>query len=371
MHVLRRQFDRIEGLAAFVAAAAENTVTQGVVLDINPIWLAAYRLARAGLRSGAFDLHWMSWPLLLIEELARFESIAGDVIDFDWVDPSGNVENFTRNLMSDFHKPLSTRTLPFVVKVIARPITETEAEARQQLVTLAAAQNFFALVETRPLGRLAVAAGDDCLAGAVPGTIGGFLRDHLTGDVYAVTCGHVAAKGAVVSSQGNHAGVCSYSHPPNQLSPGQVCTQGCPAASRLDLALISVANTTGKNIVTGVAPQIASRQGIMLRGGASNVNPFEVGGVALTYCPGNSNVCFENLFEVRPPSSGGILNPRLRTAFATVPTQGDSGAWVETASAAEWCGVLVATDTLMGYALEADDAISEADAVFGTRLELS
>jgi hypothetical protein len=108
-----------------------------------------------------------------------------------------------------------------------------------------------------------------------------------------------------------------------------------------------------------------------MRGGVTNVNTFEVGGLAMIYCPGNSNVCFENLFEVRPRSSGGILNPRLRTALATVPTQGDSGAWLETTSASEWCGVLVAADTLMGYALEADDVISEANMAFGMQLQLA
>lgn len=76
------------------------------------------------------------------------------------------------------------------------------------------------------------------------------------------------------------------------------------------------------------------------------------------------------MFEVRPPSPGGIVSPRMRTAFATVSTQGDSGGWLETASG-EWCGVLVAADHLMGYALEADDTLSEADSAFGTQLQLA
>lgn len=91
----------------------------------------------------------------------------------------------------------------------------------------------------------------------------------------------------------------------------------------------------------------------------------------ITYCPGNSNVCFENLLEVRPRSVGGILNPRIRTALAIVPTVGDSGAWLETASKSEWCGVLVAADTLMGYALEADDVIAGANTAFAASLQLA
>jgi hypothetical protein len=37
----------------------------------------------------------------------------------------------------------------------------------------------------------------------------------------------------------------------------------------------------------------------------------------------------------------------------------------------EWCGILVAADHLMGYALEADDTIAQADIVFGTQLQLA
>lgn len=98
---------------------------------------------------------------------------------------------------------------------------------------------------------------------------------------------------------------------------------------------------------------------------------YEVGGMVITYCPGNSNVCFENMFEVRPPSSGGVVSPRVRNFLATVPMQGDSGGWLETISPVEWCGVLVAADSLMGYALEADDILSEANATFGMQLQLA
>ncbi|WP_263366762.1 hypothetical protein [Edaphobacter bradus] len=370
MHQLRQYVDRIEGLAAFATEAAANPATQGVVLDVNPIWLAAYRLARTGLRADAFVLHWSLWPVFLREELARSQGVEGDTIDFGWTDKAGRVENFIRNLMEDYHKPIPTSSFPFMVKVIAKPAGTELADARARLVTLTASQNFFALVETRPLGRLAASSGDPCLANGVPGTIGGFLRDLNTVDIYAATCGHVASKGTSVTVSGTHIGTCRHSHAPNQLAPGQSCSPACTGANRLDLALIDVGNATVANTVTGKAAQIVSRQSIVMRGGVSGVNTFEVGGVVITYCPGNSNVCFENLFEVRPPSSGGILNPRLRTVLATVPTQGDSGAWVETSSSQEWCGILVAADSLMGYALEADDVITEAGIAFGTQLQV-
>jgi hypothetical protein len=37
----------------------------------------------------------------------------------------------------------------------------------------------------------------------------------------------------------------------------------------------------------------------------------------------------------------------------------------------EWCGILVAADHLMGYALEADESIIQADQAFGTHAQLN
>ena len=369
MHVLRQYINTIDGLNGFVEAASRNTVTQGIVLDINPIWLAGYRMMRAGLRASALDTPWTFWPNPFIDDVIRAESFAGDYIDFRWIDKTDLVENLTRYLFKNFHKKLQSSTLPFFVKVIAKPVNSNFAEQRQALVDLATSQNFVALVETRPLGVLAGSPGDKCIANNVPGTIGGFLRDGSTGNIYASTCGHVVSVGTSVCVSGNPIGTCSHSHAPTQLLQGQPCNKYCPSTNKLDLALIMVDHPAATNVVTGVASQIASRQSITLRGGMSGIQKYEVGGTVLTYSPGNSNVCFENLFEVRPPSTGGVISPRVRNFYSTVPTQGDSGGWIETVSPAEWCGVLVAADSLMGYALEADDVLNEANVVFGMQLQ--
>jgi hypothetical protein len=50
--------------------------------------------------------------------------------------------------------------------------------------------------------------------------------------------------------------------------------------------------------------------------------------------------------------------------------QGDSGSWIETQPGMEWCGVLVASDHLMGDALEADDTI-RINNTFGVQLQLA
>jgi len=247
----------------------------------------------------------------------------------------------------------------------------TDFEARERLRYITVRQNFFAILESHPLGALAVAPGHGCIAGGNPETIGGFLRDRNTGLICAATCGQVAPAGVnVATTAGANLGVCTHSDAPQVLPAGQYCKPGCASLNVLDLALVQSNGSHYTNTATAIANQIVPHQPISLNGAASGQNTFEVGALMMTYCPGVSNTCFENMFEVRLQFAGGPLNPCVRAVLASLPTQGDSGGWLQTTSK-EWCGILVAADHLMGYALEADDTIAQADIVFGTQLQLA
>lgn len=362
MHMLQRYIEEIYGLSNFVRTVAENPIIQGVVLDVNPIWLKAYILFQAGLNPDAYDHHrffWSGW------DLEQTFAMSYDIVDLSWKTTSIWVRHASDEA---FDKPIPVDLLPFLVKVIARPIHAGEREIRNQLRELVQRQKFPAVIETRPVGALCLAPGDTCLTASSSGTIGGFLRDQ-NGTIYAATCGHVVPKGTPVNVNGSYLGNCSQSHAPVAMTANQVCTVGCPHANQLDLALIDVpSGSTVANTVTGVAATISCKQSILLR--TSKLQAYEVGGLVLTYCTGNSKICFENMFEVRPVLSSQ-LNPKLAIALATVPTQGDSGAWVETAAGSEWCGVLVAADGLVGYALEADVVLEKANSKFGLTLQLA
>jgi len=373
MHILRQYVEQIEGLTGFVFEASSTSMTQGIALDINPIWLYAYRLYQAGLRPSWF-FHG-PWPELesgwrFVDSLMANQTYDNEAIDFTWIDKSGFVQELTYRLSGERDNPVPDSSLPFLVKVVTRPFLSDEIDARERLRFLTTHQRFFAILETRPLGTLAVAPGDGCIAGGNPGTLGGFLRDQNTGLIYAATCGHVAPAGVnVATTAGINLGPCTHSHAPHVLAAGQNCRPGCVGSNLLDLALIQTNGSHCANTATGVATQIVPHQPISLNGAASGQNTFEVGALMITYCPGASNICFENMFEVRPQVSGGLLNPRIRAALTSLPTQGDSGGWLQTTSK-EWCGVLVAADHLMGYALEADGSIIQADLAFGTQLQL-
>jgi hypothetical protein len=118
-----------------------------------------------------------------------------------------------------------------------------------------------------------------------------------------------------------------------------------------------------------VAQTVFPREAINVAGAVTGAAAYEVGGACVIYQIGG--ICFGNLFEVRPPLPCGILSPRVSALVATVPHPGDSGAWVKRAGAPDWCGVVVASDHLMGYALEADKIIDEANTAFGMNLRLA
>jgi len=373
MHILRRYVEQIEGLTGFVFEAASTAITQGVALDINPIWLYAYGIYQAGLGPSWFFRG--PWPELesvwrFVDSLIATQAYDNEAIDFTWIDKSGWVQELTYRLSGERERPIPESSLPFLVKVVTRPVTSQEFETRERLRFLTTRQNFFTILETRPLGALAVSPGDGCIAGGNPGTLGGFLRDRNAGLIYAATCGHVARAGVnVATAAGVNLGVCTHSHAPQVLPAGQHCKPGCANSNVLDLALVQLNGIHYANTATGIATQIVPHQPISLNGAASGQNTFEVGALMMTYCPGASNTCFENMFEVRPHVAGGLINPRIRAALTSLPTQGDSGGWLQTTSK-EWCGILVAADHWMGYALEADESIIQADKAFGTQLQL-
>ena len=331
MHILREYVDRIEGLRGFASEVASSPISQGVALDINPIWLYAYRLHNAGLAPLHFHGPWpdfgMAW--YVIEMLMAGQSFDGDEIDFNWVDKMGWVQEYTERLRGNRNNSISESMYPFIVKAIAKPIDREQFKERELLLDLTTRQSFFSIVETRPLGALALSPGDGCLAGGIPGTIGGFLRDRNTGTTYAATCGHVVSAGTkVFDTSGSRIGVCRHSKAPHMLSTNNSCSPGDPGTNRLDLALIDYNNVAGKNTVSATANKIVPKQLIIFRGGKPQTHDFEVGGLMMTYCPGTSNTCFENLFEVRPRPNSGLLNARVHASFTPIPTQGDSGGWV-------------------------------------------
>ncbi|SRR6266550_4486112 len=371
MHFLRAVANEMEGLTRFVEQVCENSVTQGVIVDLNPIWLAGFRLSQAGLDPNlmfdffdrGFGFHGFAFHNLLLDLVTEEQPLDAS-LDIHWT--TGAVDEINRIV---FRRELSG--IPaLLVKVIVSPIVNPElVQARAALVETVRGTRFPAIVETRYPAQFVACCGDPCIsASGSSGTVGGFLEDRTSGKVYATTCGHVVASGKV-SVHGHLIGTCSHVRVPKALASGQLCNSTSASVNRLDFALIDVGAQKVTNTMSTVARQVFPRETISIAGGESGRHPYEVGGVGMVYPVGG--VCFGNLFEVRPPAPRGIVSAKLKAALATIPKQGDSGAWVERSSVPDWCGVVVAADHLMGYAMESDSVISEANRQFGMDLGLA
>jgi hypothetical protein len=366
MHLLREAARNLEGLDALIERVAGLQVLQGVVVDLNPIWQAAYTLDQAGLDPrlmvGLFPGPGAN-VLAMIDALVGIPPTGG-VIDLGWWNPI--VELLTRTVFGRD----SVLPTPLVVKVIALPATNSQLqEERRTLVQAVSSVPFPALVETRPVATLAVAGGDRCvMASGSRGTVGGFVRDRLTNRTYAATCGHVITSGAV-DIGGGIVGLCSHARSPTPLASGQRCDKNSTAINRLDLALIDVTGTAVANVAAKIALTVPSNEPVTMVGAETHFHHYEVGGASMLHKI--DGICFDNVFEVRPPAPAGIFSPRLRAMTAVVPKQGDSGAWVVGVNASDLCGILVAVDHLMGYALEADTVIAAANSAFSMDLVLA
>lgn len=360
MHVLRALASEYGRIRQFASRVIANPGVHGVILDINPFWHRLYRLEQAGVSLSQGDLPpWVPG-----------ETVLGDVLDGD-----GPLDLYWRHEAVDaalyaafqrkFDGPHSV-----MLRVLLRPASQDApdleinvraASARQQL----AESPIPAVVEVRPVARFLLSSGSTCTSPAgARGTVGGFLVDRSTGKTYAATCGHVVSSGLVRDASGAVIGRCAHAQGPAPGPGPGLCDPASAQMTRLDLALIDV-HAHGGNRNVAVAGTIRPKDLIDLDA-PGGLQRYEVGGTSLIQEVGGC--CFENLFEVRPPAPTGIVSARVKGLFASVPSGGDSGSWVHRVAAAEWCGMLVGADHLMGYAFEAEDVLREGDRAFGTNL---
>ena len=365
MHALRPVALELPDMNRLIDRAMEVPITQAIVLDLNPFWMLAQRLEQAGLNPDAAPLFFRGGNVAWLAILS-LASMAG--VPFDLGRRYGVVGEIAERLFGRDPKDFQ----PFIARIVTRPPgrREDESEMRRYLGGLARETPFPTVVEARALPQPLVNPGDRCHAPA-PGTIGGFVRDQATGRIYGVTCGHVAAASVQVTAHGSVIGRAVYSRDPFAAAAGgakvALCRPGATGVARLDMALIDLAVPPGANVVTtrGALVQRGDPIDMHVRG---KIQPYEVGGAVLT--SSIKGACFDRLFEVVPrPSSW--MTPLVNLAATTMPAPGDSGAWIVRSGTTDWCGMLIAGEPTMGYALESDDLLLEASGAFGLSLVIA
>lgn len=190
LHALRGVAQEFPGFRSFVDSVMQLHIAQGIVVDLNPIWLAAYELDQAGIDPDAlYRFGPTRWPDMEHRDQLFGSRLAG-AIDLKW---SHDVVDRLTQVW--FPRPIDN--VAVIVKAIASPITDVELEIeRRTLRNLVAEAGFLAIAETRPVATLIAGGGDafTTLGGARAGLIAhgarvpAIARDEA-GNVVAETVG--------------------------------------------------------------------------------------------------------------------------------------------------------------------------------------
>jgi hypothetical protein len=343
-----------------------GALVHGVFIDVHPL----FRTLSDGRRlTGSED-----FPLTTGREL---DPVQGGVYDLaekpqQWL---------------EFCKHSGKQESPFFVRVQVLPATPATLPARRAVEAYVRQQPFFAAVVETPQAMLALnVEGGIRVDASGPGTLGGFLRDQ-SGEVWGVTCGHVAptvnAAFALPDVNGTvvrHAGTVIHSNFA-QLSPSPTSALCNPfvgvAHSSVDVALIRLdpahaPQDTVRHVgrVTALYDRFQLGSGNVLRmaGAVSGVADYAIGGYGVTVRIGlagtGQQYCFTSLFDFTAHRNPSSLPARVAQALAPRPLPGDSGAWVcHDLQHGDYAlfGMLVAVNGPTGIAIFADAVKDWAD----------
>ncbi|MHB8269575.1 hypothetical protein [Bradyrhizobium sp.] len=365
MHLLHQALDEDKELQQIVGSLSEriakNPLKHAIVLDLNPFWLACYRLSEAGLRE---DTLFYRFPESLVYAMSGLSGGGG------YIDLSREFSTSSQLTEEFFRARLASS--PYLLRIFARPILERNGELveyRQRLVEAARDTPIATIVETQEPAQLLAGSGDRIIsASSAYGTLGGFLRDNKSNKTFAVTCGHVISAGAASTTTG-YLGPCVHAAVPIPLPSGIPCTSTCGCLTELDVALIDVGGAAVVNVATSIAAILVPKDIVTMKGAKSGrPRRYEVGGAMVEHTIGGS--CWSRLSLFQAPVSVGVLPVAVKVGMTPPPDDGDSGAWL-VRGGNEWAGMVVAGDALHGFALAGSAIIAQSDRSFGTQLQLA
>lgn len=380
-----------------VSQATEYTSVQGVVLDYDPLWVLLWRI-RCQLGDNGVDFFVKSffarfypgpglaeWAIPWVGALFGVEDV-----EFEPPDPSWRSDMWVElQLLLGRRNPVKE---PFIAKLCLFPSNPGERLPRLSEYGFpvlrerrAPAQFCMPKRPHRPLlGGISIGTGP--MAGD-SGTLGGIVVDQHD-KRWGVTCAHVVGSqtpvdqpavsdNAATTTVGNGRHIATL-----QASTAQApCNPYNPNAlmNKVDAALIEITTSVSADLqilqqgaLNGITPKADLNPGtiVEMAGKESGLRTLEVGGLGVTYRmrdPKNGSLyCFHNIFELRWPRWWKVLGgrPVLR---------GDSGAWIVNAraSGAEWAGMAIAGDRLIGYAVLSENVTDWAQQEHGLKLRVS
>ncbi len=383
---LRAYFNESETLQNVVRQAADVQIVTGFTIDVHPLWIFLYDL-----EEGIFGKNFPAeaW----VDRFIHFSSMLPLWPFPDWLAPA--FQSYRRRdlkrqvaLWSDHLRWVGKAGArsPIMLTVAHRPIrtpvsdepNNDEAD-RARLIEIANASPAFVQVEERRQATLAFAPGDSIKTSqGRSGTYGGTLTDQH-GKKYGMSCAHVAETGdTITDNAGTHLGTCAHHTTLSALGDGTVCDPvslpmpvpspgNGTSVNMLDLSLIDLATVPASTrTLSGAAKSLTIGQDVEVDGAITKAK-CRLGSLAISYAftRGGKSYCFRDAIELKPRPRFGI-GGAIGTLFSTLPTQGDSGAWVLTQeSLPAWAGVFFAEDGQRGYCIRAKWAHDWAENLVG------
>jgi hypothetical protein len=395
---LRNYFQETAILRDAAKEASKVPIVRGYALDVDPLWSLAYDI-----EDGIADLSGDIWLRLyylenfgvapnafLIPELASHIYLLGQRFQ------GYRRRNLFRSLkLWEKAQKLGPngidRRLPVTMTIVHRqlrspievnPKEDSDYEALRHLMLIASRAPGMVRVEERPPARLALASGDAIqIGGRKSGTLGGVLTDTKSGDLFGVTCAHVAKSGDVVTDgSGAAVGSCSANttlialpsakscDPENLATPNPAPGNG-PDLNMLDCALVKLTASISRPTIATVARTLTQGQNVVLQG-AKSTTRHKLGSLCLSYqfTDSGQDYCFRDAIELLPQPFGPF-GGWLGKLMTRIPTQGDSGGWVLTDNhPCDWAGMFFAEDGNRGFAIRATWVHAWAQRAIGSTL---
>lgn len=386
---LRKAFDENSYLRQIASQAVKNKWVSGITLSVHPLWRLAYDFYASGVNP-TFSRIW-SEDLIRDVFLDNLSSTYYNNHFYRLLDRYLNVyQGYVNRDLNMIHLPIWERFVeryrpwsnnyysPLVMTIVHKPrkspkrgekVVENEpSDSLEDLYRLVRDSSWNVRIEERPRARLAASSGDEIETSSGKfGTIGGVLTDSASGNMYGLTCAHVAKKKETVSdSFGNLIGTCIENSNLVSLSLNNTCDPSIhaipnpypgngPVVNMLDCSLIQLSSNFTKPYIASTAQRLSLGQNVVLNGAKSNIK-CKLGSLQLSYSYYGlqTEYCFRDSIELLPQPVGP-LGGTLGQLFTTIPKQGDSGAWVLTDDADPlWAGMFYGEDGTRGALIRAN-----------------
>jgi len=369
---IRSYFDGSEELQGVARSVANVPIVTGFMLDVDPLWSHLYDVENDLVELDQAPL-WTSDPRFFLYD--RMVATTGR-LPLQPPDRGYRRRDLNKSVIQwqhaaeDFSRSTGKKRLPVVLTIVHRPLRATrlgespevdDTSSLQRLVRAARAAPALVRIEERPHARLTFGSGDEIrIPPTRSGTLGGILEDSA-GISYGVTCSHVAQRNDVVyDASGNQVGICIEDTDRKSLPSPRVCDPvtlkapnpipgNGPDMNMLDCALIKMSAPVSRPAISSVAQSLSPGQSVVVTGAVTGKTRSWLGSLCLSYAflGGGQSFCFRDVIELVPQPSG-ILGS------TTVPTLGDSGAWVLTDDQPpDWAGLFFGQDGKRGFAIRA------------------